>query len=288
MTTFALFRPDNKPVIARAGGLDVLPAATLTYALTDAWKARAHVAQTVSRPDFRELSPATFNDVTGGRQVFGNPDLEVGRVQHADLRVEGKLKGLNVAAAVFGKRFEKPIEQTIVLSAQPSVTFDNAISAHNIGGELEITGDLETPIARARFGANGAVIYSEVQLEDGLQTSDRRALQGQSPYLLNLMLGVEREGLELTALYNLNGPRITEVGALGAPDVYLLDTHALDVVFKAPLTKHLTLGLKANNLLDLPRTSAARRSGILRNGSVWSRVLSFAFLGALKRTEVDG
>ena len=44
---------------------------------------------TVSRPDFRELSPATFTDVTGGRLLFGNPDLQRTQIYHSNVRLGG-------------------------------------------------------------------------------------------------------------------------------------------------------------------------------------------------------
>ena len=36
---------------------------------------RGAFSQTLSRPNFRELAPFDFTDVTGGNTVVGNPDL---------------------------------------------------------------------------------------------------------------------------------------------------------------------------------------------------------------------
>ena len=79
--TFELFNPDMEPVVAALKTADWLPAATGTLGLGCAAQEeelllRFAYGKTLSRPDFRELSPVTFNDVTGGRQVFGNPDLQ--------------------------------------------------------------------------------------------------------------------------------------------------------------------------------------------------------------------
>ena len=50
---------------------------------------RAALTAALARENFsRELSPATFNDVTGGRLVFGNPELERAVLWHADARWE--------------------------------------------------------------------------------------------------------------------------------------------------------------------------------------------------------
>ena len=91
--TFELFNPNQTPVLANLEATDILPALTSSLDIgneqaPDSMKIRAGYGKTVSRPDFRELSPATFNDVTGGRQVFGNPDLERAQIDNFDLRWE--------------------------------------------------------------------------------------------------------------------------------------------------------------------------------------------------------
>ena len=43
------------------------------------------MGRAVSRPDLRERSPAALNEVTGGRLVLGNPELERAHITHADL-----------------------------------------------------------------------------------------------------------------------------------------------------------------------------------------------------------
>ena len=86
--TFELFNPNQEPVVAELKTFDILPAVSLAYEIIDGMKLRASSSVTVSRPDLRELSPATFNDVTGGRQIFGNPDLERAHIYSGDLRWE--------------------------------------------------------------------------------------------------------------------------------------------------------------------------------------------------------
>ena len=91
--TFELFNPDQEPVNALLETLDTLPAAVATVRIgpseqPDRQQLRLGYGRTVSRPDFRELSPATFNDVTGGRQIFGNPELGRALIDNVDLRWE--------------------------------------------------------------------------------------------------------------------------------------------------------------------------------------------------------
>lgn len=250
VTTFELFNPDQAPVEARLDDVDLLPAAGVTWPFTETMQLRAAYGRTVTRPDFREMSAATFNDVTGGREIFGNPDLDRGTIQHGDLRWEWyPAPGKSVSVAAFYKAFDRPIEQIIIPSAQFSVTFANAEAADNVGLELEGRWPL---LADLVVAGNLALIRSQVTLaEGGIQTSSERPLQGQSPYVLNLQLGWEPEdgGFEATLLYNVFGARIVEVGAQGAPDVLEQPRHQLDFVAKTELGAGFTLSFKAKNLL---------------------------------------
>ena len=222
-------------------------------------KIRAGYGKTVSRPDFRELSPATFNDVTGGRQVFGNPDLERAQIDNFDLRWEWYPQaGESLSVGAFYKKFHQPIESIVVVSAQHSVTYQNADSAQNFGMEVDFRknfGFLGGRMENLVLAGNASWIYSRVELSDnaGIQTSNARALEGQSPYVYNLQFGYDNpEGKGgVTALYNVFGPRITEVGALGAPDYFEESIHRLDLVsYFNP--GDLRIGFKCQNLLDWP------------------------------------
>ncbi len=257
VTTFELFNPDAEPDRAVLDDVDPLPAVGLTYRFYEKMLVRAYYARTVNRPDFRELSTATFNDVTGGRQVFGNPDLERATIDNYDLRWEWyPTRHTHLSVAGFFKQFHRPIESVVIPSAQFSVTFDNARGAQNMG--LEVAGRLgfgllHRSLRDLYLGGNIAWIRSRVRLNDaGIQTSQKRALQGQSPYVVNLRLGYDNADLGLTAnlLYNVFGERIMQVGALGAPDVIQVPFHILDLVIKYKLPHGFSLTFKAKNLID--------------------------------------
>ena len=288
MQTYEPFNADHEPVTSALTTNDVLPGASLTYTLREAMLVRFAVARTVSRPDLRELSPATFNEVTGGRQLFGNPQLQRTLIDHVDARWEFFIgEGEVLSAGLFFKRFQQPIETIVVPSAQLSVTFANADAAHNLGIELEARkhlGWLHKGLSDIFVSANGALISSTVTLpSDGstIQTSKDRPLQGQSPWLVNFQVGWDDVdfGHSVTLLYNAFGPRIAEVGALGAPDVYEQAVHQLDAVVKINAGHGFKLGLKARNLLD---PAVERRQGnevtqTWRRGRVFGVSLSRAW-----------
>jgi hypothetical protein len=92
-------------------------------------------------------------------------------------------------------------------------------------------------------------------------TSIDRPLQGQSPYVLNASLGYRnsvswsQEKEQHTSVflnYNLFGPRITDIGVNGVPDTYEQPFHQLDLVVRHSVSKFLSFGFSAKNLLDLP------------------------------------
>jgi outer membrane receptor protein involved in Fe transport len=251
--TYELFNPDQTPVPASLATLDVLPAASVTASPLAGVQIRAGYGRTVSRPDFRELSPATFNDVTGGRQVFGNPELRRARIDHVDVRVEWfPTPGEVVSVGAFAKRLESPVETVIIPAADLSSSWSNVESATNLGLELEVRQDLPLNLFAA---GNLAVIRSRVVFGDdaaGIQTSSERPLQGQSPYALNAQLGWAHpdRGDGLTVLVNLVGRRIVEVGALGLPDALEYPAPRLDLVARAELPAGLGLSLKVGNALN--------------------------------------
>ena len=166
----------------------------------------------------------------------------------------------SLSIAAFYKSFTEPIESIVVVSAQHSVTYQNAESARNLGLELDgrlSFGRVHSRLEDVYLAGNAAFIRSRVQLSEnsGIQTSNDRALEGQSPYVVNVQFGYANPetGTAVSALYNVFGPRITEVGALGAPDYYEQPVHRVDLVGSVALGERWTLSLKGKNLLDAPR-----------------------------------
>lgn len=262
--TFALFNPDQEPVLATLDNTDILPALTLTYDMgpeqeTDQMRIRFGYGRTLSRPDFRELSPATFNDVTGGRQVYGNPDLKRALMDNLDARWEWyPTPEESLSIGTFYKDFTQPIESIVVVSAQHSVTYQNAERAKNLGLELDgriAFSRLHPQLEGVFIGGNASWIHSNVILGEnsGIQSSDVRALEGQSPYVYNLQFSYEQPDnlWGSTLLYNVFGARIMQVGALGAPDYLELPVHRLDWVSFVN-SGSFRWGIRVQNLLDAP------------------------------------
>lgn len=248
---------EDDGVAAELDRIDVLPAVTATWGFVEDMQLRAAFAQTVNRPNFRELSPGAFIDQTRGLEYRGNPELERAKLYHGDLRWEWyPSAGESLSLAGFVKYIEDPIESALDLGSNPVARPINTEEAINLGFEIE---------GRKSFGFLGAVgedfyvagnftvVHSRVALGDqaGVLTSQERALQGQSPFALNAQAGYENLdwGFAGTVLFNVFGARISEVGLLGVPDVFEQPQPTLDVVLKQSYGR-LAASLKLQNLLD--------------------------------------
>ena len=257
VTTFDPFAAEQQAIEANLDTTDILPSLNLTYRLTERMNLRVAASRTVTRPDLRELAPFEFTDFVGGRTIFGNPELERTKIDNYDLRWEAfpELGGV-VAVSGFYKKFHKPIEQIIQPAAEVRITYENAEAANNFGLELEVRQNLSILASGLRHfsvNTNVALISSRVELPDvGIQTSSERALQGQSPYVVNASLGYDNPDLEMTAAvaYHVFGKRIAEVGNHGSPDVFELPRSQLDMTFGRQLLPFLRLSLSAKNLLN--------------------------------------
>ncbi|MEM9101862.1 MAG: TonB-dependent receptor [Pseudomonadota bacterium] len=259
VNTFALFNPDLEPVVAENDTQDWLPVFAVTYFLNDDMQLRFGYSETLSRPDFRELSEAPFTDPLTDRETVGNSELVSTNIQNLDIRWEYYTSSEElISVAVFYKEFDQPIEAIIEAGTESRRSFSNADSAENLGLEFEITKDLfflGSVFQNFFVRSNVAFIDSEVTLNDSdstTLTSKDRALQGQSDYVVNAVLGFDAPNgsSDFTLAYNVNGDRIFEVGTLGRPDKIEQPFHSLDFIGNYYFTENASLKLKVNNLLD--------------------------------------
>lgn len=255
----AAYRADIRDRVA-------LPSASLIFSPRQDMNIRLAGAETVARPEMRELSRFLFVDFAGGYGVQGNPDLRSTKIWNADLRWEWFPSANEViAASVFYKHFDSPIER--VIYTFPLVqSFRNAPQANNVGVELEARKNLGFIHKSARdfsVGANFAYIYSRVQIPPVVEgdasnalTSLVRPLEGQSPYVANAYFSYdnERSGTNVRLLFNTFGRRIVFVGANHLPDVYEKPIHTLDLAFSQRVYKGLSLSFLALNMLNWRQT----------------------------------
>jgi outer membrane receptor protein involved in Fe transport len=244
---FGLF---EREVQAENNNTDFFPAVNFVLGATANSNIRLSYSTTANRPEFRELAEFEFTDVVGNRAVKGNADLQRALIQNVDGRWEMFGGGRSVvAASLFYKYFDKPIERVVIASANPIATFQNADNARNFGVELEVAREIGQHFF---VNANYTFVDSRITLSPeqlGVQTSAERPLAGQSENIFNVGGEFYMGGFSTRVLYNFFGDRISDVGANEAPDIVEQGRGALDVVL-AQRVRGLTIRATLENLTD--------------------------------------
>lgn len=257
-------QPDFKR-INRIVSADVLPSLILKYQPNDTNIVRFSASKTISRPGFKEVAPFQYTELFAGATTVGNPELVNGENYNFDLRYERYPRlGEFMAVGVFYKQLINPIEKTMEVATNQLQSFRNAGSATVAGLEFEYTKSLsflaKSDSSFLKFislGVNATYLYSKVTFDPEAnlaQTNSERALQGASPYLINVDLAYSKTikkdlKVNVSLSYNVFGRRIYNVGIYGLGDVYELPVNSLNLVAGVDL-KHFSFGVKVKNLLN--------------------------------------
>ncbi len=278
---------------------DYLPAANFVYSPKDNQNIRMSYSETLSRPDFREMSPFEFTPILGGPPIKGNPNLKRTYIHNYDLRYEfyPSKDGEVFAVGLFYKNMSSPIEKVTEVDQQFRYTYTNAKSAFIQGLELEARKNLGFISEKANkfsLGLNAFFIKSQVTLNDWLfyqlgalgstntqqPTNLSRPLQGQSPYVYNVNLDYkfdDKGDHGITFLYNIFGPRIESVGGLGIPDTYERPVGMFDSVYRLKWKEKWEFKIAGRNLNDARVKVVQEDPWIGRDTTVYSYRLGPTF-----------
>ena len=283
---------------------DFFPSLGLTYRFDDDnMQLRFAYAKTISRPDFREFSSGVYKNPITENDVFGNPNLQATYINHLDLKYEWYLSNDEVfSLAVFAKQFTNPIEKVMKPNNTQGgvfkVTYQNAASADSQGVEMNLRkrfGFINKDFENLLFSTNLTYIQSTIVLNQDPNndytsqlTTQQRPMQGQSPYVLNFILGYDSvdNGNSALLLFNQIGERIVSLGTNGNKDIYQQPFAKLDFVWIYDISKKMdgdtfgyALRFKANNLLN--STTEFTQGGLVtsqtRPGRYYSMRLSINY-----------
>ncbi|MDQ3555150.1 MAG: outer membrane beta-barrel protein [Gemmatimonadota bacterium] len=271
----------GRPTSTHPTYTDVLPSLAVNIGLTDRQNLRFSASRTLSRPEYRELSPILYREVIGAENVFGDPNLRRTLIQNYDVRYEWYPNtGEVLSFGVFAKRFRDPIERVYVAASGTAlVTFVNARSAENYGVELEARkglGTLAESLEPLSVFANATLMHSDIEIGGGVasRTNHQRAMVGQAPYVVNTGLTYASlgGGFSSTLLYNVVGRRIVAAAEAPLEDLYEQPRHVLDFSLRSALRRGLALRFDARNLLDEPYevTQGALLREYYRSGRTFS------------------
>ncbi|MCA9721676.1 MAG: TonB-dependent receptor, partial [Gemmatimonadetes bacterium] len=182
----------GEPSLANPTFTDVLPSLALTYRANENLNIRASATQTLSRPEYRELSPILYREVIGFDNIKGNADLQRALIQNYDLRLEYyPRRGEILSVALFAKQFDNPIERIYQgTSGTRIITYVNALGANNYGVELEARKQLDflsEGLRTLALFANATFMESSIDIDasQGSVTNANRRMVGQAPYVIN-------------------------------------------------------------------------------------------------------
>ncbi len=232
------------------------------YDLSSDSKLRFAYSRTLNRPEFREIAPFLFYDYEFDAERIGNPDLKVASIDNFDLRYEFyPREGEVISLGGFYKNFTNPIETLILIrSESPGFSYQNAGGAYNYGVELEIRKSLEgltgsSFLDKLSANMNASYIYSRVDYGQNasLGQERKRALQGQSPYIVNAILNFmdEESGWQFSASYNIFGKRIFAVSSSIFPSIYELPRNSVDLTVTKNFRNNLSLKGGVQDLLNM-------------------------------------
>ena len=254
----------NQTNIQSVDELDkLLPALTLTYELAENMQVRIGFSETVSRPQFREMSPVLFVNFETDRFERGFAELTSAEIENIDLRYEyyfGFDEFLTIS--YFEKSFINPIEQVLEAAATDSyVSYRNAASATLEGAEFEFQKQLGELISGYDFFGKVNYTYTDSNAVTNpeyitLSSYDDRPLVGQPDDIFNLQFGFYgADDSRFSVVYNDVGNRIRELGVDTIPNVMEDLPAQLDVVYNRTyeaLDGTLDITLKLRNLLEDP------------------------------------
>lgn len=160
-----------------------------------------------------------------------------------------------------------------------SFTPGNALFATSYGLELDLRKSLRDILSINWFNnfsvvANASWIKSNIALaastlETGLDS--KRAMMGQSPYIINGGLYYQNDsiGLQISALYNVIGPRIAIVGIPGNPEVYEMQRYLIDISISKSIGENFSVKAGVQDLLnqDTVFLQDANEDGILNKAN---------------------
>lgn len=242
----------------------LLPSANFVYSINERQNLRFAYTETIARPSFRELTPASEFDAIGAFLIQGNENLKMSEISNFDIRWElFPTDGDELfAVSVFHKDLENPIEQ--VIDRFGFISWDNVETGEVRGAELEARkkiNALSSDFVAVTVGGNFSCIDSEVdrsQLEidrkkaEFPDLSPTRELQGQSSVIYNLDASWEhyRKGTGVTLSYNNTGDRLYAVTNANLPLVDESPADMLDLIVSQRLGPSWKFKFKVTNILD--------------------------------------
>lgn len=257
---------DKGPVNVNNPKTSLLPFVNTSYNFTDKSLVRLSYSKTLNRPIFREIAPFNYYDFDRNANFIGNPDLKVADIHNVDLRWElYPASAEMITVGGFYKHFINPIETRLLNGSNIIYSYINAKSATVYGVEVELKKSLSTLgnsklLDNLMFQFNGSLIKSKISLPEEAENQERnRAMQGQSPYVLNagLYYSDVDAGFQVNVSYNVFGKRIfaigdvnSQTGKINNANQYEMPRQQLDMTITKDFGKHFEVKIGVQDILN--------------------------------------
>ncbi|CAM3971295.1 MULTISPECIES: TonB-dependent receptor [Flavobacterium] len=250
----------------------ILPSLAIKYSLSDKNIIRFNASKTYTYPQFKEVAPFKYQDVSFSSQ--GNPNLIASDNYNFDLKFEKYFgKGEIISLTAFGKIIQNPISRSEIPSAGSTLTYLNVGENATIFGlELELRKNIindpnDTEAKNAlSLGLNASYLNTKVNLDQNSIaqfTNNSSELEGATPLLVNTDLTFnhkfEKSEFSSTIVLNYFSNRVYSIGTRGFENIVEKSIPTLDFVSKIKLNDKFKISLKGSNLLN-PNFSLSRDS----------------------------
>ncbi len=243
---------------------DYFPSLSLKYKYSDKQMIDFAASKTYVMPDMREVAVGEYFHPFDVATIVGNPNLVNTIIYSYDLKYSYFFsQNENIKFGLYYKEMQDPIEDVMLpTSSLPIYSFINADTATLYGFEIDGRKNLDfidNRLMHYYISGNFSYNFSEVSLKEDQKaflTTDKRDLQGLSPYVLNLTLGYDNEVRSVSLNYNLMAERIRKVGVIDGenqmPDQYEKPPALLDMIWieKFNYGYDFELITKIGNILD--------------------------------------
>lgn len=259
--------PATDPGTRDASEVFILPSINVKYALSEDENLRFSFSSTVSNPEFKEVAPFVYEDVT--QRIGGNPDLlsdpAFSRIYNLDVKYEWFMeRGEIFSVGAFAKAINDPVNLVVANDATGTQRFfRTGDRAEVLGFEVEARKGLlldedEKSILSAGINATYTYTKQDLKSSQGIfsTTFDRDSdeLQGASPFLLNADVSYSPIFREYKPVANLVfsyfSDRIDALGSGQLGNIIEKGVPTLDFIWKNTLSDHLEINASVKNMLN--------------------------------------
>ena len=257
----------NNPGTNDASETFFLPSLNVKYALTEDQNLRFSASRTVSNPEFKEVAPFVYENVTD--RIGGNPDLlndpAFSTIVNLDIKYEWFInRGEIFSIGVFNKTINDPVNLVSANDATGTQRFFRTGDRADVFGvELEVRKGLikdedENNILAAGMNVTYTSTTQDLKTVSGTFNTnfnrDSDELQGASPLLINADVSYSPTFGEYKPVANLVfsyfSDRIDALGSGQLGNIIEKGVPTLDFVWKNQINKNFEINASVKNILN--------------------------------------